>query len=62
MACEAIAQPCTSTTHLTAVPGSELPLQGEDATGTRDLAFHARLTELALQAENPVARTGTADC
>jgi hypothetical protein len=27
-------------------------LQGDDALGTRDLAFHARLMELALQAGN----------
>ena len=27
-------------------------LQGDDASGMRDLAFHARLRELALQAGN----------
>jgi hypothetical protein len=27
-------------------------LQGDDALGMHDLAFHARLIELALQAEN----------
>jgi hypothetical protein len=42
----------TRTTHHTAGCSQELPLQGDDALGTADLAFHARLIELALQAEN----------
>ena len=33
-------------------PCRELPLQGDDASGTHDLAFHARLIELASQAGN----------
>jgi hypothetical protein len=31
-------------------------LQGDDALGMHDLAFHARLIELALQAENAAGR------